>query len=161
MNIGRGLFRAWILVSALWIAGAVYLFITQIVGAQYAPIVLVKKGATPELYTKVIDEPNSPDFYAYFRSPAGENLEMEFTAVDKPPADPNAFINFPDGTKLYVPKGYSTTDKNYIAEQYWQQRWSRWAYTGWPFVRWALVPCVALFIIGYALLWVGRGFKHA
>jgi hypothetical protein len=30
---------------------------------------------------------------------------MEFSAVDKPPADPNAFINFPDGTKLYVPKG--------------------------------------------------------
>ena len=71
-----------------------------------------------------------------------------------------AVIEMPDGSRLYLDDQYNETDKNYIAQQFWDQPWSRWAYAGGAVAAWAFVPCILLFIFGYSLLWIGRGFKR-
>jgi hypothetical protein len=56
---------------------------------------------------------------------------------------------------------YNDVDKDYIAKQFWDQRWNRYGYTAGIVALWAFVPCALFLILGYALLWVGRGFSRA
>ena len=63
---------------------------------------------------------------------------------------------------LIVLGDFPHPDKDYIAKQFWdRRRWGRYARTAGIVALWALVPCILLFILGYALLWIGRGFKRA
>jgi len=165
MNIGRGLLRTWLLVSTLWTMGAGFVAYTTIasdtIHGKFQPAGATKDGIKPwEIdYHK--------PFYETMRSPAAENLNIRFFEVehrDQSQWDKDrsmAVIEMPDGSRLYVHDQYNETDKNYIAQQFWDQRWSRWAYAGGVVAAWAFVPCILLFIFGYSLLWVGRGFKQA
>jgi hypothetical protein len=49
---------------------------------------------------------------------------------------------------LDVIKGVRTR----IAEEFWDQRWGRWARAAATVSLWAFVPCLLLFIFGYSLL---------
>jgi hypothetical protein len=70
-------------------------------------------------------------------------------------------IEMPDGSQLYVPESLSKADRTRIAEQFWDQRWGRWWRAAAIVALWTFVPCLLLFIFGYSLLWVGRGFTRA
>jgi hypothetical protein len=69
-------------------------------------------------------------------------------------------VNMPDGSRIYMRDGYNEADKNYIAQQFWDQRWSRWGDAAGVIAAWAFVPCILLFVLGYSFLWVVRGFKR-
>jgi hypothetical protein len=88
-------------------------------------------------------------------------VTTEFSSDQISPAARSQFdtVDFPNGSHLSMPAGYTDTDKNYIAKQFWDQRWGRWGYAAALIAAWAFIPCVLLFILGYSLLWVGRGFK--
>jgi hypothetical protein len=90
-------------------------------------------------------------------------LTVEFTPDQLSPTERSKFdqVAFPDGSQLCIPAGYNDTDKNYIASQFWDQRWGRWGYAASVIAAWVFAPCILLFIFGYSLLWVGRGFKRA
>jgi hypothetical protein len=154
MNAGRGLFRAWIVVSILWI-GVVAGFYAPLFGSNYAPMMRIK-GSPSEEATKVIRGPSTPNFYNYVASPAAEKQTVEF--VRSRSAEPMTKTNylkfgFPDGTTLHIPAGYNQWDRDYIAEQFEQQEWSRRMS---DIALFGVVPLVVLFALGYVLLWVAR-----
>jgi hypothetical protein len=64
-----------------------------------------------------------------------------------------------DGSDLYLPIELNNQDREYITAKFWGQRWKRWFEVS----RWWAVgivgPPIVLFILGWTLLWVGRGFK--
>jgi hypothetical protein len=109
----------------------------------------------------------SKPFYETMLSPSAEKLSVTFFAVEwqyKSDWDKDAKVakvNMPDGSRVYMDAAYNEADQEYIAKQFWDQRWSRYAEAAWSIALWALVPCAVLFILGYALLWVGRGFRSA
>jgi len=165
MNIGRGLFRAWLVISILWIVGAGivgYEDHSATVRGNFSPTVVIRKSmrSTAEEISKTLDAGNTPAFYQLVYSPSEEKATMEFNLLNK--VNPVAnLVSFPDGSTLYIPKGYNETDQTYIAQQFWQQRWGRWGGAAKIITLWALVPPIALFIFGYLLLWIGRGFKRS
>jgi hypothetical protein len=83
-----------------------------------------------------------------------------FRSLSKPPVKIENFhtVGFPNGTKLYVQDGCNQTDHDYIVQQFSEQQWGRRTV---EFVVFSVMPCVVLFILGYVLLWVGRGFRLA
>jgi len=163
MNVGRGLFRAWLLVSILWALGAGFIAYTILapekLHGSYQPTVVMKKGATAEQVEKI---DFSKPFYDFGVSPSQSHLRIKFSADTISPEGRSQFdqVEFPDGSRLYLPAGYSLADKNYISGQFWHQRWSRWGDAVAIIAAWAFAPCILLFIFGYSLLWVGRGFKR-
>jgi hypothetical protein len=106
-------------------------------------------------------------FYDMIRSPSIEKLTVAFRLLDwqtKNDFDQDTHMiktDFPDGSHLYMSEFYSIADQKYIAGEFWAQRWWRWARAIETIAPWALVPCVLLFILGYAFLWIGRGFARA
>jgi hypothetical protein len=165
MNVGRGLFRAWVLISVLWIIAAG--FVAYTVSAPD----IIRGAFQPDNETKGGLEPWKVDwqkpFYETIRSPSAEKLNVKFYKVEwkyQSQWDKDgsmAVVEMPDGSHLYMDRQYNETDKNYIAQQFWDQRWGRWGYAAGVVVAWALIPCILLFILGYSLLWVGRGFKKS
>jgi len=164
----RGFFRAWIVVSAIWIVGAgsvAYMAISpDTVSGNYAVVLAIREQAwkgTPES----IDW-NRP-FYELIVSPSAEKSAVLFDTVgwqylaDWKTGKTHKLVNFPDGSTLFVDKKFNDADQGYVTQQFWQQRWKRWGKAAGIVAMWALIPCAALFILGYALLWIGRGFKSA
>jgi hypothetical protein len=162
MNVGRGLFRAWVVISVLWIGGACimsYMFAwPDTVWGGFQPSALAKFPLSEIDFSK--------PFYETMHSPSAEKLGVAFHSVgwqqridwEKDPS--MIMVKMPDGSRLYMNAGFNEADRNYIAKQFWDQRWMRWGYAAGIIALWAFVPCALLFIIGYALLWVGRGFTR-
>jgi hypothetical protein len=166
MNVVRGLFRAWIFVTVLWCIG---------VGAGVYAIVPAKISQWKWQYVHEMRkgiEPSKVDwtrpYYENARSPSAEKLAVNFHELgreyieqwDKYAKEGAVTMNFfPDGSLLYL-EGYLTAeDRNYLERAFWDQRWSRYAEIA---KTWAVVlagPPIALFFVGWALLWVGRGFQ--
>jgi hypothetical protein len=165
MNIVRGLFRTWVLISALWIIGAGFVAYT-IVAPDTIRGAFQPSGQTKGSSALWLVDYSKP-FYETMRSPAAEKLSVEFFPVqrsDQAQWDKDssmAVVEMPDRSRLYMHDQYNEADKNYIAQQFWDQRWRRWGYAAGVVVAWALVPCILMFILGYSLLWVGRGFKRS
>jgi hypothetical protein len=154
MNIRRGLFRAWALISILWIGAVTF---SPLFDWNYAPRMLIK-GSPSEETTKVIMGPSTPTFYNYVASPSAEKLTIEFVrSLSAEPMTSTHFVKYgsSDGT-LYIPAGYNEADRDYIVKQFEQQWWSRWMS---DIALFGVVPCIVLFALGRALLWVGRGFR--
>ena len=163
MNISRGLFRAWVLISLLWIMGAGFVAYT------IATPDTVRGAFQPSGATKGFVDPFDlkKPFYETMRSPSAEKLSLQFREVewrDRSEWDKDgsmAVVDMPDGSRLYMHYQYNEADKNYIAQQFWDQRWRRWGYAAGVIAAWAFLPCILLFILGYSLLWVGRGFRQS
>jgi hypothetical protein len=109
-------------------------------------------------------------YYENMRSPSAEKLAVSFNELgyeyveqwNKHVAEGTmTTISFPDGSLLYLDTQLTQADQEYLARAFWDKRWGRYAEIG---KMWAAVlvgPPIALFILGWALLWVGRGFKTA
>jgi hypothetical protein len=162
LNLGRGPFRAWIGISALWFIGAGVFAIQHVresLWGNFKPVVLVKKDIALEKNSETFNAPNAPDFYDIVILRDKDKLNIEFVHVEKPPTQSKLF-QFPDGTRLYVRRGYNEAAQNYIAQQFWDQRWSRWGHAAGIVALWAFIPCVLFFILKYVLLWIGRSFTR-
>jgi hypothetical protein len=164
MNLSRGLLRAWILISVLWIAGAGFTAYTivapEALHGRFQPRVEMKKGTTAEQVEKI---DFSKPFYDFVVSPSRSFLTIVFS-LDQITAQELAqfiLVDFPDGSSLYLPAGYNGADRAYISQQFWDQRWSRWGHAAGVVALWAFLPCTLIFVLGFGILWVGRGFKRA
>jgi hypothetical protein len=170
MNIARGLFRGWIVVSSLWVAGVVTtaaFVVPQDISYPYwqYSAVLTDNGKT-----NPFDRDWSAPFYTNFRSPSayGRNpdfgvLDYQYRAAwDKDVAEGRTALKlFPDGSRLYLMASMSEQDKDYVSDRFWSARWGRW---GMEIGKWFLIavcPVATLFILGYAAIWIGRGFQSA
>jgi hypothetical protein len=146
MNVGRGLFRAWILVSVLWI----------IIGGSVIAYTIVAPDTIWGSF-----QPWLTDEEAGLPPRAEQNqLSRAFSPIRLGRPD-MVRIEMPDGSQLYMPESLSEAVRTRIAEQFWNQRWSRWGRAAAIIALWAFIPCLMLFFLGYGLLWVGRGFMRA
>jgi hypothetical protein len=167
MNVRRGLWRAWIFVSALWVIGAAffgYLILTEGTGGKYQYVEAIRSDA---------GEMNSIDwsrpFYEIRKSPAKEKLSPGFSLLeyryldgfDKSVREGRMIqVDFPDRSSLYLNKSYDEEDKRYLSAAFWSQRWERIAWASLPVVGWAVIPPLVLLILGMLLFWVFRGFAR-
>ncbi|MDH2356563.1 hypothetical protein QCM80_38975 [Bradyrhizobium sp. SSUT112] len=69
--------------------------------------------------------------------------------------------DFPDTSKLYLSSQMTKEDQNYVAKQFWDQRWWRYGSDLVPFIAIAIVPPIGLLLLGSFLLWVVRGFSSS
>jgi hypothetical protein len=112
----------------------------------------------------------SRPYYEIMRSPSAEKLavtfsELEYQYVQSWDQDVKdgklAPIKMPDDSSLYLSTLLTEQDQLYLAKAFWDQRWSRYV----SFIKfWGpmlVVPPIVLFILGWAILWVCRGFKTA
>src|SRR6185437_13707257 len=86
MNVGRGLFRAWILVSILWVLGAGVIAYTIVapekLRGNYQPTVVMKRGTTQEQVEKI---DFSKPFYDVGVSPSQSHLTIQFSVDTSSP----------------------------------------------------------------------------
>ena len=163
VNVGRGLFRAWIVVTVVWTIGS-SLLTYEIMGrdlirGSFQPMAAYKK---PGPYT---DAEVFGPFYGLVRSPSAERLTLTFRPVEyedrtKWENDPKMLIvKMPDESRVFMAVEYNRADRDYIAMQFWDQRWWRRGELAKHAALWSIAPMLALFVVVYSLLWVGRGFK--
>ncbi|MGB9364824.1 MAG: hypothetical protein WCE79_02305 [Xanthobacteraceae bacterium] len=165
IDLGRGLFRTWVVLSVLWavvtcvVAG--YGLNRDIIAGRFQAVGDFVGGKT----ASQVDW-NLP-FYDVIRSPSREKLPVTYVAVDYrqrgewDTSDRVIAYDYPDRSRMYVQVGYDDADRSYIREQFWQQRFGRWGKAIGIFLALITLPPALLFLIGFTLLWIGRGFVGA
>jgi hypothetical protein len=167
MNVKRGLWRAWIFVSVLWVIG------TLALAALILPDNAAKKYQYVHVMRSDVPDPNkvdwTKDYYALMQSPARNILTASFdpvgyqyvTSWDENVKKGTMIVaEFPDKSKLYLTTQLTKEDQEYVAKQLWNQRWWRYGSEALPFAVGAIVPPVILLLLGTFLLWVFRGFAR-
>lgn len=166
MNVRRGLWRAWIFVTVLWIIGTVtlaFLVLPDSVASRKYQYVYAMRSDLPD--------PNKVDWnkslYELMRSPAKDKLAVTFDLVPyQYISSRDEYVNkgtevrvdFPDGSKLYLSSGLDKEDQTYLSAAFWDQRWARWGKEGLPWLAGAIVPPIIVLLLGSFLFWVFRGF---
>jgi hypothetical protein len=164
MNVGRGLFRAWIFLTLLWLIGVASLAYF-IIGDQ------VSRWKWQHLHqsrTNIGEIDWSLPYYEIMRSPSAENLAVTFDELgyqyvqvwDQSVKDGKlTIIEMPDRSSLYLNTHLTERDQEYLSKAFWDQRWWRYASFAKVWVPILVGPPIVLFILGWAILWVCRGFK--
>ncbi len=163
----RGLFRAWVFISILWIiaVGAMaYLTIPDEVRlGRWQYLQRLKEGRT-------ISEIDWNRYYESFRSPSEEKADVQFDPVeyyyqeslDKDVEEGHMKrIKVGNESIVYLRPQLTNEDFEYVIDAFWHQRWWRYFKASQYWALGILVPPIGLFVLGWALLWVGRGFKTA
>ena len=178
MNVGRGLFRGWIFLTVLWLigAGAFAYFIIRDEVSNWKWIYLNQfredaRRPTLETLEEIFKGRPMPLYYEMYRSPSAEKLSVTFSELeyrdlggwDRFVKDGTAkIVKMPDDSSLYLStRELTEQDQQYIAKAFWDQRWRRYASFAKFWVPMLVVPPIVLFILGWAILWVCRGFKTA
>jgi hypothetical protein len=166
MNMGRGLLRAWILLTIIWLIGMgilAYTLVSSEVGSwKWQYVHHMRK----EIDVNKVDW--SRPYYENMRSPSKEKLSVTFSELGKYVLAWNehakdgkmVIISQPDHSSLYLDTSLTKEDQNYIAAAFWDQRWSRYWNIAKTWIVILLAPPIILLILGWALLWVARGFKQ-
>jgi hypothetical protein len=111
----------------------------------------------------------SKPYYENMRSPSKEKLSVTFSKVDYEFVDiwnkrvkdgDMVIVPMRDGSTLYLETDLTKADQHYIAAAFRNQRWSRYLNVTKTWIAILLVPPIILLILGWALLWVARGFKQ-
>jgi hypothetical protein len=166
MNIGRGLFRGWIFLTVLWLIGAgtlAYFVIgAEVSGWKWGYVHQPRTNSPPW----EIDW--SLPYYETMRSPSAEKLAVTFHEVGRQDVrswdhfvkdGKLAPIEMPDHSLLYLSTYLTERDQEYLAKAFWDERWSRYLSFAKVWAPIFVVPPIVLFILGWAILWVCRGFK--
>jgi hypothetical protein len=163
MDWKRGLFRFWVLGSALWLLAIGYFATKEFLrpapfGGNYQYVVQFKEmpGHTD----------SSKPFYEIAYAPSKGRFPDEFDRLDDAVIEQwdkdgrVVKIEFPDSTFLYLRSDLTENDQTYLADLFWKQRWSRYAkkIASWMSLAFGL-PVIAL-LLGLAIRWVIYGFVH-
>jgi len=163
MGLGRRLFLLWLIASAAWL-GLVYFYLTAggwWPGKWEVFYTLREDIGEPPDTSYGLDTPLPRPLYEIIRSPSQERLPVVFQPRGQQGGsqwDHRLNIGqwvpreFPDGAKLWLQPALAEADKNYIAQQFWNQRWSRWDMLLRPWLPSALIPPLGLLLA----LWAAR-----
>jgi len=164
MNWKLGLFRLWVLASALWLAHIGYSASGEFL--RFAPF-----GGNYQYVVQTKEMPWVTDwkkpFYEIAYAPKDGKFPQEFSDVgdeyiqdwDKRVKDGNITkIEFPDFTFLYLSSELTKDDATYLSQLFWRGRWLRYSkkIAYWLFSAFG-PPLIAL-LCGLALRWVFLGF---
>src|SRR5215467_3952139 len=104
MNVSRGLFRAWILISVLWII---------LGGSVIAYTIVAPDTIWGSFQPWLTDEEVGLPPRAEQKQPSRSFSPLRLGRPDM------VRIEMPDGSQLYVPESLSQADRIRIAEQFW------------------------------------------
>jgi Protein of unknown function (DUF2569) len=165
--MGRGLLRAWILLTVIWLIGMgilAYSLVSSEVGSwKWQYVHQMRK----EIDINKVDW--SRPYYENMRSPSKEKLSVTFSEVGYEFVDTwnkrvkdgyMVIVPMRDGSTLYLDTDLTKADQHYVATAFRNQRWSRYLNVTKTWIAILLVPPIILLILGWALLWVARGFKQ-
>src|SRR5262249_47763484 len=102
----------------------------------------------------------SKPFYDLAHAPSKGRFPDKFDRLDGEAVDRwekdgrRVTIEFPDFTILYLPSDLTENDQKYLADLFWNQRWSSWLSLAFG------LPVIAL-LLGLAVKWVIYGFVHS
>jgi len=164
MNIGRGLFRSWIFISVIWIIGMA----ASIYAVSPFDFVGSRWGYEHQMRDKSSKQDGLNPYYKDAYSLSAKNLKpsfhkvgyQSFEAWDKSVKEGGRIIvEMPDKSSLYLYTAMTKEDQLYLARAFWDRRWLRYADMGKYWLAGLVGPPLALLVLGWSLLWVGRGFK--
>ena len=164
MNIKRGLFRAWITMSALWCAGVgaiAFTIVPSVVqNARYSYVHVLKKDFPPGpdgLPENVEDWVIPPRDVK--EQPMFSEIELRYIDDWEKRGKDGRMVVTNYAGKLFLPIAISEVDRVYLREAFKQQSWRRWSSAALPFFWIAVVPVIVVFGLGAAAFWVARGFR--
>lgn len=160
MNVRRGLFRAWILLTVLWLMIIGWFAFDSILHE-----IAIGKWEYVE-WTKDFPIESRP-FYETRSSPSAEKLSVSFYQREIDNKNFNEEVRtgnmvlrtMPDRSSLYLDARFTKDDQDYLAAAFWSQRWRRYASMIWGWVPVLVLPPLVLLVFGWSVLWVLRGFK--
>ena len=167
LNVGRGLFRAWIFLTVVWLiaagTGGYFIIGNEVDQWKWQYVDQVHPGAN------MIDVFTRP-YYENMYSPSAEKLAVTFVELyyesiprwnEQVKEGSVERRVMPDHSALYLDKELTRADREYLVNAFWAQR--RWRYVRSFAKIWVpiVVMPVVLFIFGWAFLWIGRGFRTA
>lgn len=167
MNLSRGLFRAWVFVSVVWVvllAAFGWALIPETIQRERYQYLSVLRDDVWKL-----KDWNKP-LYELVKSPSEDHLAPQFAQLEptywsdwdnKASAGELKIFSYPGDAQLYLASGWTDRDQRYIRDAFEASRWQRWALLLSKWAAGAVIPPALLFILGLALLWVGRGFSNA
>jgi hypothetical protein len=165
MNWSRGLFRIWLLSSLLWLAvisywaSSVFLVPRPFAGSyQYSWPLKEKPWDTDfsKPFYEIAYPPGKGEFPDSF-DPVEDEYIQQWDADVK--AGKMVTIDFPDGASLYLSSQLTKDDQRLLSQEFWSDRWHRYASKLLPWLKLAFGPPIALFLAGLATRWIGRGFR--
>jgi hypothetical protein len=169
VGIGRKAFKIWLTASIVWIIAIVTaIYAGAVFPVGYQANFPLRTDLEPWNDEWPINGPLRHPLYEIIRSPAAEKLPLTFQwrgyslsstgrwnehihARDLPR------FRFPGGETLDLPADLTDTDREYVKQVFWDQRWKRWEETLGPFVRSAIFVPLGFFVV----LWLARRFKIA
>ncbi|WP_157196440.1 hypothetical protein [Methylobacterium sp. 88A] len=172
MNVTRGLFRLWLVATAVWLALVAWMTwanVSDTVRGRYQFTVEMRDGVSNPFDAENIAKP----FLVIFRKPSEGKHSPRFDQVEYRYQDGfdasvksghMALVDFSDSTSLYVNTAFEKSEQDLVARWFWDQRWQRRldALGGQAGLLWlALVPPLLLLAIWFAGRWIVSGFRQA
>lgn len=166
LGIGRSAFKAWLTCTILfWIATGILINAGGFFPARYQANFPLQPRLPP--FQKdagwQIDDPLHKPLYEIIRSPSAEKLPIQFTWLGYQGPIWNQHIHsrktqrfeFISGETLDLPNGLIGADSQYVKDEFWRQRWTRWREIFTPYLKSAVFVPLA----GLAALWGFRRFR--
>jgi hypothetical protein len=166
MDWKLGFFRLWIFGTAAWLLAVGYFAFSAFdkrapFRGDYQYSVHTKEMPWNTDWSKPLYEIINPPGMGRFPDEFAPVEEQYIQQWDKDvKSGKMVTIDFPDFTTLYLSAEFTKADQTYLSGLFWQQRWYRYLQKIAPWLAWALLPPLALFILGLALAWVHRGFAR-
>lgn len=171
VNVGRGLFRLWLVASAAWLALMGFVLWQDVLTAtrgryQYAPEL---KGDLKPWEQFDNKKPIEERFVkpSEAKWPAGfVRVEYQYQQGfdDRVKSGSMALVDFPDGSSLYLYRAFGQSEQELVARQFWDDRWQR-RWTAFRdmsgIVLLALIPPMLLLGLWFVGRWIVAGFQRA
>jgi hypothetical protein len=163
VGIGRKGFKIWLTTSIFWIIAIVTMIHAgRVFPVGYQTNFPLRTDLGPWNDEWPINGPLRHPLYQIIRSPSAEKLSLTFQWRGYSTGQWNEHIHarnlprfsFPGGETLDLPADLTDTDREYVKQAFWDQRWKRWGETLGPFVRWAIFVPLGFFVV----LWLARRF---
>lgn len=172
VNVSRGGFRLWVVLTALWLAFVAFLAWDEVSIAtrgryQYAPE--MRDGIENSFDQEHIAKP----FAEVFKKPSEARQPPHFSRVeyeyrkgfDEAVTSGNLLlVDFPDGTQLYLNSAFEKPERDLVGRRFWERRWGRrldaLGQEG-SLIGLALVPPLLLLAAWFVGRWVLAWFRQA
>jgi hypothetical protein len=70
-------------------------------------------------------------------------------------------VEFPDSKILYLSSELTESDRKYLVNLFWHQRWLRYSHKILPWATWVAGPPLFALFLGLAISWVLHGFVRS
>ncbi|MCE4222145.1 hypothetical protein HCU64_00125 [Methylobacterium sp. C25] len=170
VNVARGAFRIWTVLSVLWLGIISFLAwdavsYEMIGNYQYAGELREDLGSEPfdskRPIAEVFKKPSQAKWPASF-SKIEFRYQSNFDASVKDGTQ--IVVDFPDGCVLYLYTAFGKQEQELVGRWFWEKRWKRrWnALARQSYLLWvALVPPLLLFALWFIGRWIVAGFRRA